>query len=180
MQVPPGNPRTRAKSLVALLLTFAAGIIDIVGYITVYHLFVAHMTGNTGTPWQQNRGRRLERSCKSRFHDFRFYYRFCCWAGCHRSWRATARTYDCLCHFVRGGCAGARICRASRRRACSASTASDAHSDNMCVTRIIGCCDGFANGHAYPHWPAHDSYDFRDRDVEQVRSSNIRMDLLGV
>ena len=47
MQVPPGNPRTRAKSLVALLLTFAAGIIDIVGYITVYHLFVAHMTGNT-------------------------------------------------------------------------------------------------------------------------------------
>jgi uncharacterized membrane protein YoaK (UPF0700 family) len=32
---------------VALLLTFAAGIADIVGYLSVYHLFVAHMTGAT-------------------------------------------------------------------------------------------------------------------------------------
>jgi uncharacterized membrane protein YoaK (UPF0700 family) len=47
MQVPAHNPRTRAKSVVALWLTFAAGIVDIFGYITVYHSFVAHMTGNT-------------------------------------------------------------------------------------------------------------------------------------
>jgi uncharacterized membrane protein YoaK (UPF0700 family) len=47
MQVPAHNPRTRAKSVVALWLTFAAGIVDIVGYMTVYHTFVAHMTGNT-------------------------------------------------------------------------------------------------------------------------------------
>ncbi len=33
--------------MVAVWLTFAAGIVDIVGYITVYHTFVAHMTGNT-------------------------------------------------------------------------------------------------------------------------------------
>lgn len=31
----------------ALWLTFAAGIVDIVGYLTVYHTFVAHQTGNT-------------------------------------------------------------------------------------------------------------------------------------
>jgi uncharacterized membrane protein YoaK (UPF0700 family) len=37
----------RPKSAVALGLTFAAGIVYIVGYIAVYHLFVAHMTGNT-------------------------------------------------------------------------------------------------------------------------------------
>lgn len=29
------------------MLTFSAGMVDIVGYIAVYHLFVAHMTGNT-------------------------------------------------------------------------------------------------------------------------------------
>jgi uncharacterized membrane protein YoaK (UPF0700 family) len=35
------------KPAVALALTFTAGIVDIVGYIAVYHLFVAHMTGST-------------------------------------------------------------------------------------------------------------------------------------
>lgn len=40
-------PRRRAKSAVALALTFSAGIVDIVAYITIYHLFVAHMTGST-------------------------------------------------------------------------------------------------------------------------------------
>jgi uncharacterized membrane protein YoaK (UPF0700 family) len=29
------------------MLTFGAGMVDIVGYIAVYHWFVAHMTGNT-------------------------------------------------------------------------------------------------------------------------------------
>ncbi|HTS09073.1 MAG TPA: YoaK family protein [Candidatus Eisenbacteria bacterium] len=35
------------KAVIAILLTFTAGIVDIVGYMTVYHLFVAHMTGAT-------------------------------------------------------------------------------------------------------------------------------------
>ena len=47
MQAPPKTARIRAKSAVALLLTFTAGIVDIVGYILVYHVFVAHMTGAT-------------------------------------------------------------------------------------------------------------------------------------
>ncbi len=47
MKAPPQTPRIKAKSVVALWLTFAAGMVDIVGYITVYHLFVAHMTGTT-------------------------------------------------------------------------------------------------------------------------------------
>ncbi len=36
-----------AKSLVALLLAFAAGFVDIVGYLALYHTFTAHMTGTT-------------------------------------------------------------------------------------------------------------------------------------
>ncbi|HUC28906.1 MAG TPA: YoaK family protein [Candidatus Acidoferrum sp.] len=47
MQVARQSAHTRTKALVALLLTFAAGIVDIVGYISVYHIFVAHMTGAT-------------------------------------------------------------------------------------------------------------------------------------
>lgn len=47
MQVRPQTSHGRAKSWVALLLTFAAGMVDIVGYIAVYHFFVAHMTGTT-------------------------------------------------------------------------------------------------------------------------------------
>lgn len=39
--------RITVKSAVALLLTFTAGIVDIVGYISLYHIFVAHMTGVT-------------------------------------------------------------------------------------------------------------------------------------
>lgn len=35
------------KCAVALLLTFSAGFVDVVGYITVYHTFTAHMTGTT-------------------------------------------------------------------------------------------------------------------------------------
>jgi uncharacterized membrane protein YoaK (UPF0700 family) len=45
--VAPDPRKTRAKSAVALLLTFAAGMVDIVGYINIYHLFTAHMTGTT-------------------------------------------------------------------------------------------------------------------------------------
>lgn len=47
MKALPCTSRTKTKSGVALCLTFAAAIIDIVGYIAVYHTFVAHMTGNT-------------------------------------------------------------------------------------------------------------------------------------
>lgn len=39
--------RATVKSAVALMLTFSAGMVDIVGYIAVYHWFVAHMTGDT-------------------------------------------------------------------------------------------------------------------------------------
>lgn len=35
------------KAAVALLLTFAAGDVDVVGYLALYHFFVANMTGNT-------------------------------------------------------------------------------------------------------------------------------------
>ncbi|MBV9610588.1 MAG: DUF1275 domain-containing protein [Acidobacteria bacterium] len=35
------------KSVVALMLTFTAGYVDIVGYVAIYKLFVANMTGNT-------------------------------------------------------------------------------------------------------------------------------------
>jgi uncharacterized membrane protein YoaK (UPF0700 family) len=47
MQDVPHTPHARIKSLVALVLTFSAGTVDIVGYIAVYHLFAANMTGNT-------------------------------------------------------------------------------------------------------------------------------------
>jgi len=37
----------RHKIAVALALTFASGLVDIVGYLGVYHLFTAHVTGTT-------------------------------------------------------------------------------------------------------------------------------------
>jgi uncharacterized membrane protein YoaK (UPF0700 family) len=43
----PTSTRKKIKAIVALLLTFTAGIVDIVSYITVYHYFVAHMSGTT-------------------------------------------------------------------------------------------------------------------------------------
>lgn len=47
MQNPSETSHARVKRSIAIVLTFAAGIVDIVGYMTVYHLFVAHMTGTT-------------------------------------------------------------------------------------------------------------------------------------
>ena len=41
------SARSKVKSGVALMLTFSAGMVDIVGYIALYHWFVAHMTGDT-------------------------------------------------------------------------------------------------------------------------------------
>lgn len=38
---------TALKRVVALLLTFAAGVVDIVGYLALYHTFTAHMTGTS-------------------------------------------------------------------------------------------------------------------------------------
>ena len=35
------------KVAVALMLTLASGIVDIVGYLGVFHLFTAHLTGTT-------------------------------------------------------------------------------------------------------------------------------------
>lgn len=37
----------KTKTVIALLLTFTAGMVDIVAYICLYHVFVAHMTGTT-------------------------------------------------------------------------------------------------------------------------------------
>lgn len=37
----------RPKVIVALLLTFASGLVDILGYLGVFHLFTAHLTGTT-------------------------------------------------------------------------------------------------------------------------------------
>jgi len=37
----------KTKAFVALLLTFVAGCVDIVGYLMIYNMFTAHMTGNT-------------------------------------------------------------------------------------------------------------------------------------
>ncbi|MGH9572463.1 MAG: YoaK family protein [Candidatus Acidiferrales bacterium] len=39
--------RHRPKIIVALLLTFASGLVDIIGYLGVFHFFVAHLTGTT-------------------------------------------------------------------------------------------------------------------------------------
>lgn len=37
----------RPKMFVALILTFASGLVDIVGYLGVFHFFTAHLTGTT-------------------------------------------------------------------------------------------------------------------------------------
>jgi len=37
----------KEKAAVAVALSWGAGLIDVVGYLTLYHAFVAHMTGNT-------------------------------------------------------------------------------------------------------------------------------------
>jgi uncharacterized membrane protein YoaK (UPF0700 family) len=42
------NSRHRkTKSIVARVLTFSAGMVDVVGALTIYKLFTAHMTGTT-------------------------------------------------------------------------------------------------------------------------------------
>jgi uncharacterized membrane protein YoaK (UPF0700 family) len=43
----PHRRRINTKVAVALLLTLAAGCVDIVGYLGLYHAFTAHMTGET-------------------------------------------------------------------------------------------------------------------------------------
>jgi uncharacterized membrane protein YoaK (UPF0700 family) len=47
MHEPSNSRRKRIKAVVALLLTFAAGCVDIVGYLTFGHIFTAHLTGDT-------------------------------------------------------------------------------------------------------------------------------------
>lgn len=45
--MPQSARHIRVKSAVALLLTFVAGCVDILGYLTLFHIFTANMTGNT-------------------------------------------------------------------------------------------------------------------------------------
>ena len=47
--MPTGQRRLHidTKAMVALLLTFSAGCVDVIGYLALYHAFTAHMTGET-------------------------------------------------------------------------------------------------------------------------------------
>ncbi len=47
MPPPPTQQQRRNKSAVALTLTLVAGYVDIIGYLSLYHVFTAHMTGTT-------------------------------------------------------------------------------------------------------------------------------------
>ncbi len=47
MQAPGFLQKYRIKIAVALLLTFVAGLVDITGYLGIYQMFTAHMTGTT-------------------------------------------------------------------------------------------------------------------------------------
>ena len=50
IELHPSTPTPRRKtfkSAIALFLTFAAGYVDVVGLLTVYRMFTAHMTGTT-------------------------------------------------------------------------------------------------------------------------------------
>ena len=47
MPSPTSTRPTLLKRVFALLLTFTAGVVDIVGYLSLYHTFTAHMTGTT-------------------------------------------------------------------------------------------------------------------------------------
>jgi uncharacterized membrane protein YoaK (UPF0700 family) len=42
-----GFPSDVTKAVVALAVTFVAGFVDIVGYLAIYRLFTAHVTGTT-------------------------------------------------------------------------------------------------------------------------------------
>lgn len=47
MQAEQHARHVRTKGAVALLLSFAAGCVDMVGFLTLYHTFTAHMSGAT-------------------------------------------------------------------------------------------------------------------------------------
>jgi uncharacterized membrane protein YoaK (UPF0700 family) len=42
-----GFPSDVTKAVVALAVTFVAGFVDIVGYLAIYHIFTAHVSGTT-------------------------------------------------------------------------------------------------------------------------------------
>ena len=46
------------KLFVALILTFVSGLVDIIGYLGIYHFFTAHLTGTT-----VQLGRGLAKAC---------------------------------------------------------------------------------------------------------------------
>lgn len=88
MAVPIEGSHARVKGTVAILLTFTAGIVDIIGYLTVYHSFVAHMTGAT-----VHLGNRLE----------------------DRQWPDVARALTTIGSFVGGSLAGRGLIEAGTR-----------------------------------------------------------------
>ncbi|HSU69320.1 MAG TPA: YoaK family protein [Tepidisphaeraceae bacterium] len=46
--MPSARPLShKEKTILAIALSWGAGLIDVLGYVTLYHAFVAHMTGNT-------------------------------------------------------------------------------------------------------------------------------------
>ncbi len=80
---------SNAKHAVALLLTFTAGFTDIVAYVSVYHSFVAHMTGTT-----VHMGNDMVK----------------------RNWPALIKAGVILLSFVSGSIAGRAIIEAASRR----------------------------------------------------------------
>lgn len=84
-----GPRHTKPKGAVALFLTFAAGFIDIVGFLTIYRLFTAHMTGTT-----VHMGEYLV----------------------HRDWKAAAIAATVIAAFLVGSIAGRIIIELGSRR----------------------------------------------------------------
>jgi len=103
MQSPSQKSHARVKAVIAILLTFTAGIVDIVGYLAVYHIFVAHMTGTT-----VHLGNKLESG----------------------AWADVARAFTTIASFVVGSVAGRTVIevgvRARKRTVASITMAAEA------------------------------------------------------
>ena len=65
MSEPRWPPSPSIKAAVALLLTFAPGCVDVIGFLSLYHIFTAHMTGTTVHLGQDLMNTRLGEACKT-------------------------------------------------------------------------------------------------------------------